>query len=72
MPQDAVGSVVEAVERRDDAPAAQPDEGARSSLSSSSVSSWTLELCLDKEKGGASEVFFLIVTNCINGKFISV
>jgi hypothetical protein len=47
-------------------------KGARSSLSGSSVSSWTLELCLDKEKGGASEVFFYIVTNCINGKFISV
>jgi hypothetical protein len=47
-------------------------KGARSSSSGSSAGSWTLELCLGKEKGGATNVFFKFFNNCINRKFISL
>jgi hypothetical protein len=47
-------------------------KGARSGSSGSSAGSWVPELCLGKEKAGASKVFKKNFDNWINRKFVSL
>jgi hypothetical protein len=70
--EDGVRAVIEGVERETKPPLQTQMRGALKRSGGSSLGSWRLELCLGKEKAGASKylrIFFEIVSTGISSPF---